>query len=78
MLEKPLRADIALLRGSIVDESGNIFYKGTTRNFNLVMATAADVVVAAAEKIVPTGAIPGESIMTPGIFVDYIIGGEPA
>lgn len=53
-------------------------YKGTTRNFNPLMATAADIVIAAAEKIVPTGEIQGESVVTPGIFIDYIVGGEPA
>lgn len=78
LLEKPLKADVALLRGSIVDEDGNIFYKGTTRNFNPIMAAAADVVIVAAEEIVPAGGIPGENIVTPGIFVDYIAGGEPA
>lgn len=78
LLEKPLRADVALLRGSIVDEDGNIFYKGTTRNFNPMMATAADIVIAAAEQMVPAGGIPGENIVTPGIFVDYVVGGEPA
>jgi len=78
LLEKPLRADIALLRGSMVDEAGNIFYRGTTRNFNPMMATAADIVVVAAEEIVPLGRIAAENIATPGIFVDYIVGGEPA
>jgi len=78
LLEKPLRADIALLRGSIIDEDGNIFYRGTTRNFNPLMATAADTVIAAAEEIVPLGAIQAENIVTPGIFVDYIVEGEPA
>lgn len=78
LLEKPLRADVALLRGSIIDEDGNIFYKGTTRNFNPLMATAADIVIAAAEEIVPAGEIQGESVVTPGIFIDYIVGGEPA
>lgn len=78
LLEKPLRADVALLRGSIIDEDGNVFYKGTTRNFNPMMATAADIVIAAAEQIAPAGGIPGESIATPGIFVDYVVGGEPA
>lgn len=77
LLEKPLRADAALLRGSIVDENGSIYYKGTTRNFNPYMATAANVVIAAGEEIVPVGDIPPESIVTPGIFVDYIVGGEP-
>lgn len=78
LLEKPLRADVALLRGSVIDEDGNIFYKGTTRNFNPMMATAADVVIAAAEQIVPAGDIQGENVVTPGIFVDYVVGGEPA
>lgn len=78
LLEKPLKADVALLRGSVVDESGNVFYKGTTRNFNPMMATAAEVVIVAAEKIVPAGEIPGENIVTPSIFVDYIVGGEGA
>jgi acetate CoA/acetoacetate CoA-transferase alpha subunit len=76
LLEKPIHADVALIRGSIVDTDGNIFYKGTTRNFNPLIATAADLVIAAAEEIVPLGGIPAENIVTPGIFVDYIVGGE--
>lgn len=76
LLEKPLKADVALLRGSTVDEDGNIFYRGTTRNFNPMMATAADVVIVAAEEIVAVGGIAEENIVTPGIFVDYIVGGE--
>ncbi len=77
LLEKPLRADFALIRASIADEKGNLFYKATTRNFNPLMATAADVVIAAAEEIVPVGEIQAESVATPGIFVDYLVGGEP-
>lgn len=76
LLEKPMRADVALLRGSVVDESGNVFYRGTTRNFNPLMAMAADLVMVAAEQCVPAGRIAGESIATPGIFVDYIVEGE--
>lgn len=76
LLEKPIFADVALLGGSIVDEDGNIFYKGTTRNFNTVMATAAKTVIVGAEEIVPVGGLAPESIVTPGIFVDYIVGGE--
>ena len=78
LLERPLRADVALLHGSVVDADGNIFYKGTTRNFNPLMATAADVVITEAEELVAQGAIQGESIVTPGIFVDYIVGGKRA
>lgn len=76
LLELPIRADIALIRGSIVDEQGNIFYNGSTRNFNPLMATAADLVIVGAEKIVETGKLDPNYVMTPGIFVDYIIGGE--
>lgn len=75
ILEKPLRADMALLFGSSVDFLGNIFYKGTTRNFNPIMATAADTVVVESQKLVNVGEIQGECIATPGIFVDYIVKG---
>ena len=75
LLEKPLRANVAILKGSIVDMAGNIYYKGTTRNFNPLMAGAADIVIVEAEKLVPCGEIAPEDVMTPGIFVDYIIKG---
>ncbi|MDD3185747.1 MAG: CoA transferase subunit A [Anaerostipes sp.] len=73
LLEKPLKADVALIRGTFVDEAGNIYYDGTTKNFNPLMAQAADTVIAVAEKIVPTGEINPNHVMTPGIFVDYIL-----
>lgn len=73
ILEKPLKADIALLNGSIVDELGNIFYAGTTRNFNPVMATAADMVIVFAENLVKTGEIDPDCVVTSRIFVDYIV-----
>lgn len=77
LLELPLGADIALIRGSIVDEFGNIYYKGTTRNFNPIMALAAKTVIVEAEKIVKVGEIKPEDVMTPGVLVDYIVkGGE--
>lgn len=75
LLELPLRADIAILRGTIVDKAGNVFYKGSTRNFNPIMATAADLVIVYAEKIVEIGEIEAENIVTPSIFVDYVIDG---
>lgn len=78
LLEKPLKADVALLRGSVVDSVGNIFYKGTTRNYSPFMAMAAETVIVAAEEIVPAGDIPGENVVTPGILVDYVVGGEMA
>ncbi|NTV89581.1 MAG: CoA transferase subunit A [Clostridiales bacterium] len=76
LLELPLKADVAVIRGSIVDKLGNVYYKGTTNNFNSMMATAAEVVIVAAEKIVEVGELPAEYIMTPAIYVDYIVGGE--
>ena len=76
LLEKPLRADIALIYGSVVDKKGNIWYNKSTQNFNPLMATAADIVIVEAEKLVEVGEIVPESVMTPHIFVNYIVGRE--
>lgn len=73
LLEMPLRADLALLSGSVVDTFGNTIYKGTTRNFNPIMAMAADTVIIEAEKLVDSGDLDKECIMTPGVLIDYII-----
>ena len=72
LLEKPLGADLAILGASVADKCGNLFYKGTSQNFNPLMAMAADVVIAEAGQIVETGKIEPECVHTPGIFVDYI------
>ena len=72
LLEKPLRADIALLGATLSDEDGNLVYVGTTQNFNPLMATAADVVIVEAEKVVKTGEIAPEQVHTPAMFVDHI------
>ena len=71
LLEKSIKADMALLRGSYVDRFGNIIYNATTRNFNPVMATACNTVVVWAEKMV--NSLDKEKIMTPHLFVDYIV-----
>lgn len=76
LLELPLRADVAVIGGSIVDRQGNVFYNASTRNFNPIMATAADIVIVGAEKIVEVGELDPNHVMTPGIFVDYIVGSE--
>lgn len=73
LLEKPLRADIALVGASVGDNSGNLVYKGTSQNFNPLMASAADLVIAEIEKTVGLGEIAPETVKTPGIFVDYIV-----
>lgn len=75
LLELPLKADIALIAGDTVDKFGNIVYYGATRNFNHLMATAADLVIVEAEKIVEVGDIDPHDIVTPGIFIDYIVNG---
>jgi acetate CoA/acetoacetate CoA-transferase alpha subunit len=68
-----LRADIALIRGSIVDRRGNVFYSKTTQNFNPLMATAADTVIVEAESLVDIGNIQPEAVHTPSLYVDYIL-----
>lgn len=73
LLEKALKGDVALLGASIADQSGNLVYKGTTQNFNPLMAMACDLVIAEAEEIVETGQIPIENIHTQNIFVDYLV-----
>ena len=69
----PLHAEFALICGQKVDRQGNIWYKGTARNFNQVMATAADVVIVEAEDVVEVGSIEPENVQTYGILVDYIV-----
>lgn len=76
LLEKPFRADFALISGYKVDKAGNIWYKGTTRNFNEVMATAADTVIAEADHVVEVGEIAPEDVVTSGILVDYVASEE--
>lgn len=77
LVMKPIRADVALICGHTVDRAGNIWYKGTTRNFNSLMATAADTVICEGDHIVNVGLIEPENIVTPGIFLDYIVDGGP-
>ncbi|WP_091727100.1 acetate CoA-transferase subunit alpha [Proteiniborus ethanoligenes] len=76
LLEKPLKADVALIFGSIVDKKGNIYYNKSTRNFNLFSATAAETVIVEAEKLVEIGELDPHQVMTPGLFVDYIVRGD--
>jgi len=76
MFETPLRADVALLRASVADKKGNMIFNKTMKNFNPIMATAADLVIVEADKIVEVGEIDPEHVMCSGIFVDYIVGGD--
>jgi acetate CoA/acetoacetate CoA-transferase alpha subunit len=77
LLELPLRADLALVKGSVVDSFGNTFYKGTTKNFNPLIAMAADTVIVEADSVVNVGEIDPDAVMTPGVLVHHIVkGGE--
>jgi 3-oxoacid CoA-transferase subunit A len=75
VLEKPLRADFAFIKGWKGDPMGNLVYRRTTRNFNPVMATAADFVIAEVERIVNVGDLDPDAVVTPGIYVDAIFQG---
>ena len=73
ILEKPLRADIALIGASVSDTIGNLTYKGSSQNFNPIMATAAKVVVVEAEEVVEVGQICPDNVRTQSIFVTHIV-----
>tara|TARA_R110002096_G_scaffold278805_4_gene472963 strand:+ start:889 stop:1536 length:648 start_codon:yes stop_codon:yes gene_type:complete len=73
LLELPLHADIALIAARSADYMGNLVYSLTARNFNPVMAMAADLVIAEPDEIVPVGVLPPDSIHTPGVLVDHLI-----
>lgn len=75
LLELPLKADVALIKGAKVDKKGNIYYDKAARNFNPLMAMAADTVIVEADEIVEVGEIDANDVMTPGIFVDVIVKG---
>lgn len=76
IFETPLRANVALLKASVVDKKGNMIFNKTMKNFNPLMATAADIVIVEADKIVEVGEIDPDRVMCSGIFVDYIVGGD--
>ncbi len=73
LLEKPIRADFALVHAQSADYVGNLQYSLTAHNFNPVVAMAADCVIVEAEEIVPVGVIPPDAVKTPGIIVDHIL-----
>jgi len=68
-----LHADVALIRAHKADTAGNLVYRMTERNFNPAMATAAKLVIAEVEEIVPVGTLSPDEIVTPGIYVDYLV-----
>jgi 3-oxoacid CoA-transferase A subunit len=77
VMERAIRADLALIKGWKADHAGNLIFRKTARNFNQVMATAAPICVAEVEEIVPTGAIAPDAVHLPGIFVKRLVSGAP-
>jgi 3-oxoadipate CoA-transferase, alpha subunit len=73
VLEPPLRADVALVFAARADVLGNLWYRHTARNFNPLMATAATVTIAEVRELVPVGELEPESIVTPHLYVDYLV-----
>ena len=76
LLEKPLHADFALIKAWKADRKGNLIYRKSARNFNPVMAMAADCVIAEVEEIVDVGDMDPNEVVTPGIFVDFLVKGS--
>lgn len=75
VLERALRGDVAFIKAWKGDRWGNLIYRKTARNFNPVMATAADYVIAEVEELVECGQLPPDQVHTPGIFVNAIFEG---
>jgi 3-oxoacid CoA-transferase A subunit len=73
VLELPLRADVALVYAARADRLGNLWYRHTARNFNPLMATAAETTIAEAGEVVEVGALEAESVHTPHLYVDVLV-----
>ena len=77
ILERGIFADLAIIKGWKADESGNLIFRKTARNFNQPMATAAKICVAEVEEIVPVGSLDPDCIHLPGIYVKRLVLGAP-
>ena len=77
ILERGIRADLSIIKGWKADESGNLIFRKTARNFNQPMATAGKVCVAEVEEVVPVGSLDPDHIHLPGIYVKRMIVGAP-
>lgn len=73
VFEAPLHADVALIKASTADRSGNLIYRKTARNFGPIMAAAATTTVVQVSQIVPAGSLDPETVVTPGIYVNRIV-----
>ena len=77
LVEMPLKADVALITARRADYHGNLEYALTARNFNPLMAMAAELTIAEAEDIVPVGSIPPDAVVTPGMVVSLLVSRGP-
>ena len=77
ILERGIRADVSVVKGWKADESGNLMFRKTMRNFNLPAATCGKVCIAEVEEIVPAGSLDADCIHLPSIFVNRLICGAP-
>lgn len=77
VLERGIRADLAIVKGWKADEAGNLVFRKTARNFNQPMATAGKICVAEVEEILPVGSLDPDHVHLPGIFVNRLILGAP-
>ncbi|MDP8232060.1 MAG: CoA transferase subunit A [Candidatus Zophobacter franzmannii] len=73
LLEKALHGDVALIHAHKADKQGNLIYRKTARNSNPVMATAGKIVIAEVDEIVEIGQLDPERVVTPSIFVNYLV-----
>ena len=73
LFQEPITADVALVRAHKADVLGNLVYRETARNFNPIMATAARIVVAEVDEVVPRGELDPEQIVTPHLYVDHLV-----
>ncbi|MEX2540757.1 MAG: CoA transferase subunit A [Trueperaceae bacterium] len=75
-IEPAIRAPLAIVLAEYGDEYGNLVYPASARNFNPLVATAADVVIAEVRNLVACGEVAADLVHTPGVFVDYVVGGS--
>jgi len=76
LIEEALHGDIALIKAKKSDKAGNLVYDKSARNFNPIMASAANVVIAEVDEIVDTGKLDPENIVTPSVFINYLVVSE--
>jgi 3-oxoacid CoA-transferase subunit A len=77
VLERGIRADVSIIKGWKADETGNLMFRKTARNFNQPAATCGKICIAEVEEIVPVGSLDPDCIHLPSIFVNRLIDGSP-